>query len=129
MAGLNDGGSPEAVSVALLRARGCELLGELLEGPHADGFFLLGLCSLLDVILRRPMADILAEMPLPAHIRDALLGSPNQARAVLDAVIAYERGAWAEAAAAAARADIAADLLATTYAETLGWARELSQSA
>ncbi|MBI4714627.1 MAG: hypothetical protein HY760_01550 [Nitrospirae bacterium] len=33
-------------------------------------------------------------LPLPREIKDALLGEPNRPRAVLEAVIGFERGDW-----------------------------------
>jgi c-di-GMP-related signal transduction protein len=94
IAGLSGGEAPGAVSLALVRARGCERIGEVLGGSDTSGLFLLGLCSLLDVILRQSMEVALHDMPLPAPVRDALLGARNQARTALDAIVAYERGEW-----------------------------------
>jgi len=129
LAGLNSG-TPETVTVALLRARCCELVGEALSGAEAGSeFFLLGLCSLLDAMLDRPMANALSDMPLPAPIRDALLGASNAARSVLDLVVAYERGAWDEAEGAATAAGLPAAALPAAYADGLRWARELSQTS
>jgi c-di-GMP-related signal transduction protein len=126
LAGLNDGGTQETVSVALLRARCCEVLGAQMGGEKANGSFLLGLCSLLDVIIGRPMSEVLGEMPLPSDTREALLGQANRDRALLDAVIAYERGEWANAAAALAPLGLKDAALPGAYAEALKWARELN---
>jgi EAL and modified HD-GYP domain-containing signal transduction protein len=126
LAGLNSTGTQETVNVAILRARCCELIGDQLAGTEeGQSFFLLGLCSLLDVVLGRPMKEALAEMPLPAVINDALLGEANQARHVLDAVLAYEQGKWTEATAAMERLRLSPDLLPVIYADSLRWAREL----
>lgn len=127
LAGLSDGGTPEAVSVALVRARCCEMIGEQTRNPDAGAFFLLGLCSLLDVILQRPMVDALADMPLPAPVRDAILGKNNQARVVLDTITAYEQGLWDPASTGAATLGLDADALPLIYADALCWARELSR--
>jgi len=129
LAGLSEGGTPETVSMALVRARSCELLGEASSNPDSGSYFLLGMCSLLDVILRQPMKDALADMPLPQSISSALMGVPNEARAVLDTVIAYEQGAWEEANQAAGRAGISGSALPAIYAEALRWTRELSRLA
>jgi c-di-GMP-related signal transduction protein len=126
IAGLSGGESPGAVSLALVRARSCERIGEELGGPDASGYFLLGLCSLLDVILRRPMAVALSDMPLPAAVRGALLGEPNNARTALDAVVAYERGEWESAAAAAERIGLNPSALPDAYVDAVRWARQLS---
>jgi EAL and modified HD-GYP domain-containing signal transduction protein len=126
LAGLNSTGTQETVNVAILRARCCELIGDQLAGTEeGQSFFLLGLCSLLDVVLGRPMAEALGEMPLPSAINDALLGEQNPPRHVLDAVLAYEQGKWTEAAEAMERLRLSPDLLPGIYADALRWAREL----
>jgi c-di-GMP-related signal transduction protein len=126
LAGLNTTGTQETVNVAILRARCCELIGDQLVGAEeGQNFFLLGLCSLLDVVLGRPMKDALAEMPLTAAINEALLGEPNQPRHVLDAVLAYEQGKWTEASAAMELLKLPPDMLPAIYADALRWAREL----
>ena len=126
LAGLNSTGTQETVNVAIVRARCCELIGDHIAGTdEAASYFLLGLCSLLDVILGRPMADALKEMPLPASINDALLGEQNDPRRVLDAVLAYEQGKWNDAADALTALRVPADTLPEIYADALRWAREL----
>ena len=74
------------------------------------------------------MADALAEMPLAAEINDALLGTVNRPREVLDAVVAYEQGKWDEAALAMARLQLPVATLPDVYADALRWARELSKT-
>ena len=129
MAGLNGSGTEETVSVALLRARSCELLGTALAGSEQGaGFFLLGLCSLLDVIIGQPMKQALQEMPLPAPIKAALLGEANEARTALDAVVAYEQGRWDDASAAMELLAVPV-ALPDVYADALRWARQLSRAA
>lgn len=129
MAGLNSGGTAETVSMAIIRARCCELLGNRLLGDDAGAeYFLLGLCSLLDSMLRRPMADAIAEVPVSPGIKAALLGEANTPRLVLDAVVAYERGEWDLAEDAANQALFDPAILPKAYADALRWARELSRA-
>jgi EAL and modified HD-GYP domain-containing signal transduction protein len=130
LAGLNGGASPELVTVAILRARSCELVAaSFLSQEVASEYFLMGLCSLLDAMLGQPMDVAVAELPLSENIRAALLGGANAARNVLDAVIAHERGEWDEAAALAATLSIDPDQLPMAYSDALRWARELTQVA
>lgn len=129
MAGMN-GGSPELVNMTILRARSCELLGAKLGVPDAGGeYFLLGLCSLLDAMLQQPMQAAVADLPLGAEIKAALLGESNRARDVLDALVLHERGAWDEAAAAAGKLGLEADDLQVAFHSALVWARQLAVSA
>jgi EAL and modified HD-GYP domain-containing signal transduction protein len=130
LAGLNGGASSELVTIAILRARSCELVAGKMKGADdASEYFLLGLCSLLEAMLGQPMGTAVAELPLSENIREALLGETNDARHVLDAVIAHERGEWDEAASIANRLAVAPDVLPHAYADALKWARELSQVA
>jgi EAL and modified HD-GYP domain-containing signal transduction protein len=129
MAGLNSGGTAETATVAILRARCCELLADSLSGANGSEFFMLGLCSLLDAMLGRRMATLLGDLPLSAPIRAALLGESNVERSVLDAAIAYEQGDWSGAMVAAQTAGVSPQRLPDAYAESLQWARELSRTS
>jgi c-di-GMP-related signal transduction protein len=130
IAGLTSGATSELATVSLLRARCCELLGEKLGGRVAESeMFLLGLCSLLDAILDRPLEEAIADLPLPVDVRAALLGGSNEARQILDVVIAYENGNWDEALEKARALGLTEDSPATVYSEALKWARELSRAA
>jgi c-di-GMP-related signal transduction protein len=127
MAGLGDGDPSGLVGMSLVRARCCEYLGEVMPQREGTGYFLLGLCSLLDVILRRPMHVAIGDLPLPGIVRDALLGRDNIARTVLNTVAHYERGEWNAAYAGADRLNINSDLLSDVYADAIRWAHELSE--
>ncbi len=123
LAGLNRGPS-ELVTMTIVRARACEVLGQYLG--HTDrgaGLFLLGLCSLLDALLQRPLEQVIADLPLSADIRAALLGHDNTARRVLDAVVAHEQGQWLEGAQQAATLGLGPDALAGAFLDALTWQR------
>ncbi len=129
LAGMNRGSS-ELVTMTVLRGRSCELLGQATGRPDSDGgYFLLGLCSLLDVLLGQPMKDIVRELPLDDEIRAALLGAVNQPRKVLDAVTHYEQGRWLESAAQTADLELDEDCLAQAYADALAWTRALTRAS
>ena len=127
LAGLNTDGQSELVSVSLLRARCCELLGGQLAGRAGESeLFLLGLCSQLDAILNRPLADALADLPLDADTRAALLGKRNVARAVLDVVVAHESGNRQAADEKATALGLPAGAVNKAYIHALNWAGGLS---
>lgn len=129
LAGLNKGPS-ELVSMTVIRARCCELIGQALDrSDNGSAYFLLGLCSLLDVLLGHPMETVTRELPLDPEIQAALLGKSNMARTALDAVHHYEQGRWAESAAAAKALGLDADTLPDAYADALGWAHKLTRAA
>ena len=127
LAGLNRGPS-ELVTMTVVRARACELMGLALGQPdRGAGFFLLGLCSLLDALLQRPLAQVIADLPLADELRAALLGQPNTARQVLDAVIAHEQGRWLDAAELTAALGLGTDALPAAFADALVWQRAAGQ--
>jgi EAL and modified HD-GYP domain-containing signal transduction protein len=119
------GAPPELVTMAVIRARCCELLG----APAQDDGFLLGMCSLLDALLGQPLEALLALLPLGDEVRHALRGGQNARRLLLDCVIAYERGVWDTCEQLAARAGIDPAQLPLAYREALAWARGLEDTA
>jgi EAL and modified HD-GYP domain-containing signal transduction protein len=130
LAGVHAGGHSETMNLAVIRARCCEqIISAAVEPEVGAECFLLGLCSMLDVMLGRPMSDVVSALPLADEIRSALTGTPNTERALLEAVVAYERGDWTAAAEAAGRAEIEFDLLQPAYDDALAWCAELSRIA
>ena len=129
LAGMN-GGSPELVNMTMVRAGCCEMVGAALGHPdNGAELFLLGLCSLLDVILQRPMKDVVAALPLTASTREALLGKDGPARMVLDVVTQFERGAWDEACETAARLGLDTGALRAAYHRALASSSKLTLAA
>jgi EAL and modified HD-GYP domain-containing signal transduction protein len=124
LAKLNVGTTSELATMAMLRARACELLAADLDDVDSNEMFLVGLCSLMDAMVGRPMRDALGELPLTEEARKALLGERNSLRSVLDAVMAYESGSWEEALTSEFVTDEL--ILPRAYSSALTWARELS---
>jgi c-di-GMP-related signal transduction protein len=97
------GDRPEELVVqALIRARLCEGLAAPAGLPDAaDDCFLMGMFSLVDAMVGRPLAELLTHLPVTDEVRDALLERPSRLRPVLDYARALERGDWDAAAALA----------------------------
>ena len=113
------------VQVAI-RAKVCENLGASagLGGREAELFF-LGSLSLVDAMLDRPMNDVLAELPLGEDLDAALLGKQNVLRPLLEVVIAYERGRWAECGVLARLLGLAEQTLSSVYMDGVRWAHDV----
>lgn len=127
LAGLNPRATPELATLALVRARSCELIGEHTRLLDASELFLVGLFSLLDVMLSRTMTDALDNLPLPPSTADALIGRGNRERLILDAVLAYEGGAWDAASEAMASAGVDTAVLPAAYTTALRWAQDIAR--
>lgn len=68
------------------------LAGQEAEDTRREALFLLGLCSLLDRILGRPFGELLAELPLPEAVAQALQGRRGPYAGLLALVQAIEHG-------------------------------------
>jgi EAL and modified HD-GYP domain-containing signal transduction protein len=80
------------VELALQRARMCEVLGGNRELDSHDGHFTVGLFSVADALLDLPMEEVLEELPFSDEIRAALVDREGPKGALLNQVVAYERG-------------------------------------
>jgi EAL and modified HD-GYP domain-containing signal transduction protein len=125
LAGLNERAHPEIVDMASVRGRCCEILALQRGGADfAPAGFLVGMCSLLDAILARPMESLLAQLPLPPNILSALRGEDTDLRRLLDCVIAYERGQWDRCVTLAEATGIRPASLPAAHREALRWSTE-----
>jgi EAL and modified HD-GYP domain-containing signal transduction protein len=130
LAGLNDRAHPEVLHMASVRARACELLSQTVAGPDtAPSGFLLGMCSLLDVILGVPMPSVLESLPLPAGTAAALSGDDTPQRRLLDCVTAYEQGLWDRCLILADRAGLDPAALPAAHQAAVRWSSDFTTGA
>jgi c-di-GMP-related signal transduction protein len=86
---------PELIRTALTRAFFCEEISSSMGmTPDSSDLFLMGLLSVTDALLDRPIAEILAILPISNEVRTALCGGSNRFRDVYDTLLAYERADW-----------------------------------
>ena len=79
---------------ALVRARFCEELARRNGKSECDGYFTVGLFSVLDVLLDAPMALIVESLPVSPEIVAALVSQRGDHGAALRCVCAYEQCRW-----------------------------------
>ena len=123
----------EIVMQAMLRARFCELLAAGARSPvsTADAA-LMGMFSLLDAMIDRPQADIVAEMHLSPLITEALLGNANPTNtfaSILQLVQNYEAAAWEAVSELSAQLGIEVNVVASRYLDSLRWSADLFRDA
>ncbi len=124
---LGEGHPEEVFLLSLVRAGLAERLAALARVDSGSEMFLTGLLSLLDVYLGRPMAELLAELPLCPVILDALSGAPGPQRRVLELVLALEEADWEQARELAAGLGVAETELTTAYLEAVKTAEAARQ--
>ncbi len=87
-----DGKPPELTVTALVRARFCELAGDQLAGPRPGELFTLGLFSVIDALMDAPIEEVVAMIPFPSDMRDALVAREGEKGELLGCVTALEAG-------------------------------------
>jgi len=116
---------PVLMAQVLMRGRFCESIAHAarLSIGESDPF-LLGMFSLLDAILQRPLPGILNDLNISDNIRHALLGTADEADTlslVLRIVKSWEVGEWQTVEAAAQTIGLSPDALSKCYLESLSW--------
>lgn len=116
----------ELVITALVRARFCESLAPAarLKDRETD-LFLLGLLSVMDAILSRPMPEVLEDMPLADDLKQALMDQPNRLGQLLESVICYEKGHWDRLESLIAALGLGESDIPDAYLQSVEWARRI----
>ncbi|HKP56170.1 MAG TPA: HDOD domain-containing protein [Polyangiales bacterium] len=127
MAALSSDRPAELLSTCLVRARFCEQLAPELDLKARElDLFVLGLFSLMDAVIGRPLSELLSDVALPADLQEALLptGKTNRMSDVLALVTAYERADWRNVDALSTRLSLQNSIgtLPRFYQEALAWA-------
>ena len=81
----------ELSTLALVRARTCELLARATGHPEPEGYFTAGLFSLLDAMMDQPMSKLLDDIPLAEDLKSGLLTMTGPYGQALKCMIAMER--------------------------------------
>jgi EAL and modified HD-GYP domain-containing signal transduction protein len=114
----------ELISSTLIRARTCEALATLL-GEDASEAFMVGIVSLMDAILDRPMDTVVSQLPLTAACKDALRGGSHALGRILQLAIGCERGAWEGISNGAAEFGLQEDKVWDVYHDACRWSAEI----
>ncbi len=119
----------EVVVHAMVRARFCELIAaQARPAVSTAESSLMGMFSLLDAMIDRPLAQIIGEMHLSSPITEALLGGAkpgNSFDLILRMVQNYEAANWDPVAELARQLRVEMAAVASSYLDALRWASDL----
>lgn len=120
----------ELVLQAIIRAKFCETLAPAfgLKG-RAEDLFMLGMFSLIDAILDRPLEETLKDLPIANDIKATLAGQESRLSPVYQFALAYERGDWEATTAQSAQLMTTESELTKFYLDALEWASQGFQNA
>jgi EAL and modified HD-GYP domain-containing signal transduction protein len=118
----------ELITQCLVRGRFCELLGQASGQGVEDQAFLVGLFSMLDALLDRPLDAALEELGLAPPL-DAVLRGQAPCDSVLDTIYKlvrrYEEADWPEVERLAGHLGTPSEVVGAAYREALPWADEV----
>jgi c-di-GMP-related signal transduction protein len=118
----------ELILHSLVRARFCELLAQSAQKGWEQSAFLMGLFSLLDALIDRPIEEALAEMNLAPEIAAILSGRAPEGDPlgrVYQLARAYEVADWTRVEKLGGQLAIPTGSLGEVYCAAAGWARQV----
>ena len=129
LAGLNSNKPNELLNVSLARAKYCELVdAEIADYADAMTAFLVGLFSLLDVILSRPIAELLKDLDLDEKIELALVHRQGRYAEILQTAKDLESGSWTPLVEASKALGVSQELLFEQHRQAVRWQNDMSQA-
>lgn len=117
----------EITRLSLLRAKFAENLAPSFGlAMKKEELFLMGLFSVLDVILEKPMKEALQMVTVANEIKEALLEDKGPLAVVLDFLMPYEAANWAEVSRQMIIHNIEEEVVSKAYMDCLAWYRDLT---
>ena len=108
---------------SLTRAKVGEQLAPLVAMPgSASELFLMGMFSVIDALMDRPIAELLEDLPLNEEVKATLLGESSRFRVVYDLILAYEEGQWDLFSSYAGSLDLDESVIPELFRNSSKWA-------
>ncbi len=126
LSGMGEDRPSALMNSLVIRARFCETLAPLSgQARKALDLFLMGLLSMVDTVLERPLSEILQQLAVSEEVKTALLCGDNQMRHILDLVVATEKGQWPRISYLASLLEISESDVTEAYRQSIEWAHEV----
>jgi len=118
---------PSQVSMtSLIRGKFCECLAMKTDlAQKASELFMTGMFSMLDVLVGRPLYELLDRINVSKDIRVALTTGKNRHGEVLQLVLAYERGLWNDVDMWAGKLGLDSTGIASDYGKCVQWVEQV----
>lgn len=126
--GIGDENLDEIVRISLVRAKFFELLASYLELEDSkEQLFLMGLFSALDILMNRPMPEILKEISVCEQIYGALINKEGGFGLAYKLILAYEKADWELVTVLLENLEIEQTLITKAYLEAVTWCNQLEE--
>jgi len=108
----------ELMVIGMIRGKMCELIAEKHNPEIKHQMFIIGLFSVLDALMDKPLIDLLDSVILSTEIKLALLDKFGTQGEIYEHVLQYEKSSWDDLNAA----DIDAEEYIHSYLTAVDWA-------
>lgn len=116
----------EITRLSLLRAKFAEYLAPVFEmNAKADELFLMGLFSVLDVIMEKPMEEALQMVRVAGDVSEVLIKGTGKLAPVFDLMKQYETANWQEVSRQLLLGKKDAAPVNEAYVKALSWYKKL----
>lgn len=116
----------EIMRLSLIRAKFAENLADTFGlSSRSSELFLMGLFSVLDIILDRPMSEALQNINVSQAIQDALISDEGDLAPVLDFIRNYESADWTEVFRIMILKNIQNPQIYAAFKDSLEWYQKL----
>ncbi|WP_339214068.1 EAL domain-containing protein [Solibacillus sp. FSL W8-0372] len=114
----------ELMYTSLFRAKACEISARLNYKKNYSEYFLVGLFSLIDSLLKRPLNIIVTQLPLSEDILETISGSQTVMTPYLQFSTALSKLDWENIMPLANQLNIPSDEILPMYEEVKGWVND-----
>ncbi|RLL42694.1 HDOD domain-containing protein [Oceanobacillus piezotolerans] len=116
----------EVIRMSLIRAKTCEEIANY-KGfrTEASSFFLVGLLSLMDTLMKQSPESLMEGLPLDSDIKQTILGEDTRYSSIFHLAVSLERVEWIKIDRLIQEIDMDKQALFDIYMKVLKWAREV----
>lgn len=118
----------ELMRISLFRAKVCELLAKKSTNVRYSKCFLVGLFSLMDALLQKPMEEIVDKLPLSAVVSNTITGHETKVTPYLQCSIALEKMNFDQVGQILAQLNIEDVNVQDTYNTAFQWADDATKA-
>lgn len=127
LAGLNSDQPNELLNLSLSRAKYCEMVdAEIADKADTMSAFLVGLFSLIDNILEKPIEELLATLELDEKIMQALIKKEGCYWEILSSATAIEAGNWLGLLKSSKQLAVEQESLFDKHKQAVRWQNEMT---
>ncbi|WP_230200211.1 EAL and HDOD domain-containing protein [Bacillus niameyensis] len=120
----------EIIKLSFTRAKISELIALAIgKRNESSSYFLIGMLSLIDALLKKPLNQLLKSLPLEQDIRETLLGVNTPYSEIFELIIAVERADWNEIEYLCKKVGVGKQRLFQMYQDSMKWTNEIMKGS